>query len=156
MTQGAAASDHEDHGAAHLAGEVNSKGLTKSRGRLSASQHSLWVRQEESQSLGAPLGSYPTTFLTLSFSAPALGRQWSDLLMESSQAVRSVLEKKIENLGWPSFHHNVNANLLWPRYPADLYFVSMAPGLGGPCLLIRLQHLPLGLASTGAQILVPD
>lgn len=95
MTQGAVASDHEDHGVARLAGEVNSMGLTKSRGSLSASQQlSLGSGKKKSQSLGAPLGSNPPPSLVQSFSAPALGRQWSDLLLESSQAVRSCSQEE--------------------------------------------------------------
>lgn len=95
MTQGAVASDHEDHRVACLAGEVNSKGLTKSRGSLSASQQlSHGSGKNKSQSFGAPLGSNPPPSLMLSFSAPALGRQWSDLLLESSQALRSCSQEE--------------------------------------------------------------
>lgn len=90
MTQGAMASDHEDHGVAHLAGEVHSKGLTNSRGRLSASQQlSPGSDKKKSQSLGAPLGSDLPPSPMLSFSAPALGRQWSDLLIGKFSGVRS-------------------------------------------------------------------
>ena len=105
MTQGATASDHEDHGIAHLAGEVNSKGLTKSRGRLSASQQlSPGSDKKKSQSLGAPLGSDPPPSLALSFSAPALGRQWSDLLIGKFSGCKILfLRRRSRTWGGPLF-----------------------------------------------------